>query len=505
VPHGHLNSERKKNIMAGIPSRVNASAREQVLSTDLNRIGNLAGRELMDSKLLRSTRADFYDPSTNAFNDFSAAAKATQATPLSGLTQPPSLDGIAHVFDMNIGAGEGQLPATPASSDVSGYQLLRWDAQTLTWPGGGAPDATNPLICLIVATPADALSDLQSRNILLDPILRTVSPQNCYKTTNPLATLSVIAGAAAAAPVAPAVPAGALALFEVYVPPAVADSTSFLPVRRAWRQIEFPGTSQNGIVKGCEPYLQLGTPYLLCGATAVHRLVIDGELISFQANGSPAAAADTVNAPIAAVGSDRPLYLYLCGGRNRPALNSSFATPGWQPIPVHLVVSRTAPDPLGYPAADLGIVAPTLAFPRAACCYIGLCFYGVGGTTNVPAFIDGDWIFAVQEVGAPGGGGARGFFEPLQTGAIVTTPFALGSLPAVSDRCLLSAAGATGNGLIYDSVGSLLVTTPVLSPGTPPIRIGSTSITSLGSSVAGGATLRPIPIAYSMNIPRLAR
>jgi hypothetical protein len=491
--------------MPGIPSRLNQTAREQVLTSDVNRIGDLAGRELMDSKLLRSTRADFYKPSTNTFDDFSAAGKAAQATPIAGLTQPPSLDGMAAVFDMALGAGEGQLPFTSANPDQSDYQILRWPAQTLTWPGGGAPDATNPLICLICATPADQLTDLQSRNILLDPILRTVSPQNCYKSTDPLATISVIAGAAAAAPVPPAVPAGALALFEVFVPPLASDSLAFLPVRRAWRQIEFPGTSQHGIVKGCEPTLTLSTPYLLMGLNSVHRIVIDGELLTFLGNGSAAAKADTVNAPIAAVGSDKPLYLYLCGGRNRPVLNYSYATPGWMPIPVHLVVSRTAPDPLGYPTADLGIATPTISFPRAACCYVGVCFYGVGGTTNVPAFIDGDWIFAVQEVGAPGGGGARGFSEPLQTGVITTIPFALGSLPSVSDRCLLSAAGATGNSLIYDSVGSLLVTTPVLSPGTPPIRIGLTSITSLGSSVAGGATLRPIPVGYNMNVPRLGR
>ena len=55
--------------MAGIPSRMNQSAREQILSSDLNRIGNLAGRELMDAAQARSVRADFYNPATNTFDD----------------------------------------------------------------------------------------------------------------------------------------------------------------------------------------------------------------------------------------------------------------------------------------------------------------------------------------------------------------------------------------------------------------------------------------------------
>ena len=140
--------------MAGIPSRMNQSAREQILSTDLNRIGNLAGREMMDAAQTRSVRADFYDPASGTFDDFGAGAKGTNSQPLSGTTQPPSLDGIAGVFDMDLGAGEGVLPSTPASADISGNQLLRWPAQTITWPAGGTPDATNPLICTVVAVRA---------------------------------------------------------------------------------------------------------------------------------------------------------------------------------------------------------------------------------------------------------------------------------------------------------------------------------------------------------------
>ena len=490
--------------MPGTPSRMNQTAREQILSTDLNRIGNLAGRELMDRASLRSVRADFYKPSTNAFDDFTAAGKTAQATPIAGLTRPPSFDGVAGVFDVDFGAGEAQLPATSSNPDLSAYELARWPAQRLTWPSAGNPDATNPKICLIVATPADVLADVQNRNILLNPDTREVSPEDVYKTSNPVATLSVVAGSALAAPLAPAVPAGALALFEVYVPALAADSTTFLPVRRAWRQIEFPGTSQHGIVKGCVPFLDNASA-LLALTGAVHRIVIDGELLTFSGTGTIVPVADTVTPPTAAPATnDRPLYLYLCGGRNQPCMDYTFAGAGGTPTPVRLVLSATAPDALGFPKAGLAIATPAITFPRAACCYVGVMFYAVGTTNGVPAAYDGDWIFAQRTI-STGGVGTRAFFEPLQTGAITTTPFTLASQPASSDVCILSAAGGGGVSSIYDSLGNLLDLNIALSGNTPPVHLSFYSMAHLGSSVAGGATLRPSPVGYNMNIPRLAR
>jgi hypothetical protein len=503
--------------MAGIPSRMNQTAREQVLATDLNRIGDLAGRELMDSKLLRSTRADFYKPSTNSFDDFAAVSKAAQATPIAGLTCPPSLDGIAAVFNMALGAGQGELPFTSTSPDQSDYQILRWPAQTLTWPGAGTPDATNPLICLIVATPADGLTDLQSRNILLDPILRTVSPQNVYKTTNPLATISVIAGAAAAAPVPPAVPAGSLALFEVYVPAAVADSTSFLPVRRAWRQIEFPGTSQHGIVKNCVPELSgsLRNLILPTSATAiVHRLVIDGELISFQGYGVVAAVSDANNAPVAAPATnDAVAYLYLCGGRNAPCLNYSYALPNWKPIPVAFIVSLTPPDMLGYPTADLATATPARTFPRAACCYVGVCFSVASGTANVPAFYDGDWIHSLQTI-TNGTLRFKGFKQAnLADLANSYTTFSLAAIPATATAMELQIGffeSGTQNVVFSTSAADADIFARLSSSAAAVldealIKLGSGSTIHYKADTSSTNAAMIMAAGWNMNIPRLAR
>ena len=500
--------------MAGIPSRMNQSAREQILSTDLNRIGTLAGRELMDAAQSRSVRADFYDPASGTFDDFGAGAKGTNSQPLSGTTQPPSLDGIAGVFDMDLGAGEGVLPATPANPDISGYQLLRWPAQTISWPGGGTPDATHPVICTVVATPGDQLADITSRNILLDPSLRTVAPQNVYKTSNPLATISVIAGTAATAPVPPTIPAGTLALFDVFVPPAVADSTAFLPVRRAWRVIEFPGTSQHGILHGCEPKLVLASAVLPLGNAVVHRLVIDGELLTFQGTGQAIVENDTASPPTnAPPGNDKPYYLYLCGGRHQPMMNYGPVALGGTPIPVHLVLSATAPDPLGYPKATLAIASPATAFPRAACVYIGLAFYGAGTGTNVRAYYDGDWIRgAVTQVATLQATVTNGFKEtPISTPEVSYTAWTLGSLPAVSPvvELFIAYAGSSSGDLASVSCGGGSDSFAIAQLGDEfqqrLVRIsGAQAATIYYKGVATGI-LSITPTAYKMNVPRLAR
>ena len=504
--------------MAGIPSRMNQSAREQILSSDLNRIGNLAGRELMDRAQARSVRADFYDPSTNTFEDFAAVSKVAQATPIAGLTIPPSLDGIAAQFNMNLGAGEAQLPVTPSGPDFSGYELLRWPIQTITWPLTGTPDATNPRICLIVATPADTLTDITSRNILLDPNLRTVAPQNVYKTSNPVATISVVVGTAAASPAIPAVPAGSLALFAVYVPPAVADSTSFYPVRMTWRQIEFPGTSQHGIVKGCVPSL---IDPNFNGIGGVNRIVIDGEMLTFACLQTLAIENDTSNTPgPAPAGNDMPTYLYLCGGRNYPILRQTVHPgpgPGGNIVPCVLLESTVFPDALGFPTANLATAAGTI--PRATCCYIGVRFRAAGALTNAPTIYDGDWIHAISRpAGATPCMFSIGFVEAAITGATGNCNIhpAVTSTMCDLSMCISDSAGA-GQVVIYGLAGTVItnemgfVTSP--SAGTGGILVARRPILGTGAthgtmSFNGGAattTVRVYATGYNMNIPRLAR
>jgi hypothetical protein len=503
---------------------MNQSNREEVISADLNRIGNLSGREMMNLAMRRSVRADFYNPATNAFDDLSSAGKATASAELSGLTRVPSLDGIAHTFDMSLGQGEGTLPANPSSADVSGNQLLRWPSQTVTWPSGGNPDATNAKICLIVATPADDLDDEVSRNTLVDPASRATVPANVFKTSNPLATISVVAGSAASSPVAPAVPSGTLALFEVYVPALATDSTAFLAVRRAWRSIEFPGTSQHGIVKGCVPSLQ-GTfasgPALLTFADQPHRLVIDGELLTFASSPSNWLTVDndTVTPPVAgAAGHDSPAYLYLCGGRNFPHLNYKMVSGGVTPVPVTFIASLTPPDSLGYPTASLAIATPSRAFPRASCCYVGLYFRNAGLTTMVPSFYDGDFIYSSQTVGAGSNPNLKGFLMPSQSATNAFAAYTFAGQPAISDIvdlaiCYQSSAAdqgffstsSTSAGQFWSQTISGVAGDPGFGYFSLKLALATNPFVIYVKSTGGNGTMYAVPAGYNMKIPRLAR
>lgn len=495
--------------MAGIPSRMNQSAREEWLSSDANRIGNLTGREKMDQLKLRSVRADFYAPATNAFDDFTAAGKAAQSAPLAGLTKPPSLEGITAVFDMNIGAGEGAMPGTSSSADISDYQILRWDAQRLTWPVGGTPDATNPLICLIYAIPADVPSDLQSRNILVDTLTRATVPANVYKTSNPVATLGVLAGVAGAVPVPPAVPAGALALLEVWVPALAADSTAFLPLRRAWRQIEFPGTSQHGIVKGCDLAWDPGMGADNGMKAGVHRIAIDGELLTFSLALSIPLVSDTLN-PIgnAPAGNDAPSYIYVCGGRLAPVRSMLLGTILY---PIALVESLTAPDALGYPSADLRIAAPAMTFPRGACCYVGVRMRSAGGVTSVPAFCEGDWIYSMKTVATAD---LKGFLMLPQAATNAYAPYTFAGQPAPSSAVDLSVYYYTtpaDQGFFSTTATSAGNFAKFLFTNSYGYSVGhklgivANPFVIYIMSTGGNGNMIVVPAGYNMNVPRLAR
>ena len=495
--------------MPGTPSRMNQTAREQILSNDLNRIGNLAGRELMDRASARSVRADFYNPATGTFDDFTAGGKSAQAVPLSGASVPPSLDGIAGQFAMSLGHGQCELPGVASSADVSTYQLLRWDAQTVAWPPAGAPDPTNPKICLIVATPADANVDLESRNILLDPVTRAVSPQNCWKTSNPVAAISVVVGMAAAAPLAPPVPAGAMALLEVYIPALAVDSTAFQPTRRA-------GTSQHGILKGCVPTISGAGIFLPSNKT--NRLVMDGELITFQAAASlRIVTADSAHPPSAApAGNDKPFYLYLCGGRTAPF--SSTTVSGGYRVPVVGVLSSLAPDQFGYPTAALSITygGGAVTFPQSACLYIGIGFYAAGSSTPVASIYDDDWIRSLQTV-TNGTLRFKGFKQAdLANLAATYTAFPLAGIPATATAMELRLGfveAATQNVLFSDDGGDTGVFARLSTVAASNIYDTESLILSAASSIyykadvsiAHTNSAMIMAAAWNMNIPRIGR
>ena len=517
--------------MAGSKTHMIQNPREEVISPDLTRIGQLAAREQQNADMARAVRADFYQPHLTApvIDDFGSSDRGAAAGPIAAALSPPSLDAIAGSFNMQLGAGEVEVldPTNPGGTDVSPWSVARWVAQTITWPLLANPDATNPKIATIIATPADVQNDQQSRNILLNPSTRQMQPQNVYKTSDPAATISVIAGSATNPAFPATLPAGAVALFDLLMPPGATQSSQFLITRRCWRNIEFPGTSQHGILKGCVPTWAYAnestgaTAQLITGAT-VHRPIIDGELLTFAAFGYLTAVADTANPPgTAPAGNDLPTYLYLCGGRNWPCC--TFAFGGAAASPVLLIESTTPPDCMGYPSAPLGYGGQTIG--QNAALFIGNGFRIAGTTLSKSLFYDGDFVrpqaSTVTLCGFHVGAG-----DHFTMGSTTPVSLAMGGIPANTTVLELQAMidgtattypqilsvlnGIGGGPAIYATIPAANGAATVASVQSAAARIarpGSDTIqyTAVDNASPSNATVDIRPAAYNMNIPRLGR
>ena len=514
--------------MAGSKTHFIQNAREMVVSTDLTRIGQLAAREQQNADMANSVRADFYNPATGTFDDFGGTNRGAAYEAIPSALVAPSLDAIGGSWNMAIGAGEVEGPQSGVTSpDVSSYGVTRWLAQTITWPG--APSNVNPSIATIYVVPADAQADQASRNILLDPVARTYEPRNVYKTSNPSGTIGVVVGTPAAVPLPPlavALPTNAIALFDVYMPTTATSSANFMITRRCWRRIEFPGTSQHGIVKGCVPtwaYAAEATgasPQVL--TAAINRLVIDGELLTFAfAGGAVTFSSDTNNSPgaTAPAGNDMPTYLYLCGGRHWPW---SYAVPVWG------VESLTPPDSMGYPSAALAIAAGggSSTIPRNAAVYIGIAARVAGSTRSKSLFYDGDWVrpqdSTVKICGFHFNAG-----DHFTTGSVSNVSLVIGGIPASATVLELQASmvGATAAGsaqalIVLNGIAggyALEVALPgnatgvditsyvesararIARPASDTIQYSATYANTVSS-----ATVDIRVTGYNMNVPRIA-
>lgn len=369
--------------MSGIgTSREKINARETVLSSDFNRMQSLASRDLQN--LLADASAD------------------VGGTPITGLSGPCSLVGVIATFTMTLQAAQA-LCWNPGDSsltvDDSDYELARWAQTVLTF---GGPSG-NPRIDLVVVTPAAVDTDQQSRNVLIDPVARTITPQSVFKTTNPVATLAVVAGTPGTSPVPPAVPAGAFALFEVYVPTGASDATGFSVVPRMFRRAPFPWSNFSGIVSGFVPQWDLSVNPATTSSTISFdalsdcKVVIDGEVIEtlgvslevFQDAGSanPFASAAPTH-------WHKPYFLYACGGRHAPQKGPVLSAP------VIIVESTTPPFPsTGRPTA--AITTARGVAPVNACVYIGLGFANANTSFRLPCVMDEEFtnVLATSVVG----------------------------------------------------------------------------------------------------------
>ena len=260
------------------------NAREQAISTDINRLQKLASREAQNLLLNAGRRDDFTD---------------TAGAPLRGVTGGiveradvlGTIAGTSGNYNVSIGAGQAFMDIAAPDADSSEYSVVRWGNTVATI----APDAGTFRVDLIVAEPAMAPADLQSRNILVDPVLRTITPADVYKTSNPVATLNVIPGTPGD-PSAPAVPAGSVALWEVISYNTDVDSTTYRFIPRLWRRVESFG-SCHAILENCVPadggvHLESVSDPPALAYGKVHRAMTQGKVLAELCE--PASAPDPV-------------------------------------------------------------------------------------------------------------------------------------------------------------------------------------------------------------------
>lgn len=404
--------------MAGVPlSQVVFNAREEDVSSDLDRAQSLLSRDVQNIHGGMSGSIDAADP------QHAAGLLTANGAPITGANSLATLNPVAASFNMTLGPGDAFVQdATGIGADDSAYKALRWPQQVVTF---GAP-AGQPRIDIVVATPATVLADSASRNILVDPVARTVTSASVFKTMNPTATIAVVAGTASATPVPPATPTGAVVLFYVYVPNGATAASGFFWQRGLWRRATFPWTCMGGVISGMNLLWDLSVDATVANSSlaisGVHRVVIDGEVLEFEAACSTANGGviqDTGANPFgtsAPSTHDRPYYIYAVGGRHNPYLVRT----GSQLSPIVLVESLVAPDiATGKPQGTL----VTAQFPTVTngATYVGLGFTVAnsirrracvmdGSMTHVPAATEnvggvtltgGGFVDAVSTLSAP--------------------------------------------------------------------------------------------------------
>ena len=296
------------------------------------------------------------------------------AAPRNGvLGDYPTITAIAGTFTATLNTTFGSPVtgfhnAVSSDADQGSYRVLRGAVPvTLAF----AAPAASPRIDLVIMSHATVDSGSQVRNILVDPVARSVVPQLVPKTRDPVSTFSVVTGTAAAAPVAPTATAGTLALFRVFVPAGAADATTFQFARAA--PVLLPAQSGGPVEHGplITPVLSTlrpaGAP-LDRGSVIITRNAtlgtpafwIDGELVRNTGTGSATVENDALSNPFdpanvpalnggapalgAAAVFGKAAYLYAYGGRQNP-----------HPSGIGFVVSLTQPRADGTPTSAVRV------------------------------------------------------------------------------------------------------------------------------------------------------
>jgi hypothetical protein len=446
--------------------RVFENAREELLSSDVNRSSQLGSTALQDELLNDSIDSN--------------------GVPISHYTRVPSISGVAGGFTVTISSGEAlQYDASISDADSSQMSVLQWPQQNVLV---ATPDPSSGRVDVLYAVPAMVGSDPSVRNILQDPTTRAFGPATVMKTQRPTATLGIATGTPAGTPTPPSVPSGALALAEIYVPAAAPDSTTFGFTPRLSRRTLFPftggqqGSPMCGVIRGCTPGQKVVVGVVAWSevATDDNMCVVDGQIFEFRRAGL-IGTPDTLANPFASAApalSSRPFFIYLAGGRSLPQAGSSTS-------PLILIESTTPPDPAsGRPTAALG--TPRGNTMSALC--IGAAFVKFGSVNRqVLAWADeGRWVQGRTEVLEEQIGAA---------GATVT----LASAPATAEIAKVHVFAADDGTPGIVTVGNESV--PTRAPRSVDVPISSKTFPQAFD--AHGTSTSPLVLGYRIPIRRV--
>lgn len=391
-------------------SKVNFFPFEQALSSDVNRIQQLASRELLDM-LMKSGGRDAESKDSDGTPNYAGAGGGG---PIVGCDEQPGIvSPISNsTFQLTVSKGQAYRSTTPISPDDSAFNVLRWNQTTLSF----SPPAVQDRIDMIIARPGVQQADPLLRNILLDPVARTVAQQTVNKTQNPLATLVVVPGTPAAnAGISLTVPelVDGILLFEVFVGAGAASAVDFVITPQCFRRAFGPISSYTGVMAGCEMRWQEGNelggsdvlPFISPAVerTPIHRVCIDGEVLTYGLfEGSTVGIGtrpDLNNHPFtspAPLDNDEVFYVYACGGRHA-RLADRGTTLGPMGPPFILIASKTVPVGGRASAAlrtDVQTNGADTVIPPLATCFIG-CGWKVADSTNSKSILqEGDWFYA---------------------------------------------------------------------------------------------------------------
>lgn len=445
------------------------NAREQLLTGDIMRLQALANRDIQN----------LFGDETRADQD---GAFTTAQPPVSSLVNEPTWtpSSTPGNFTATIGAGSGfqQLDPGGLGPDQTPYQVLRW---TPTLVSFSTPDTTNGRIDTVYLVAGMLAVDVESRNILTDPVARTSGIQSVNKTNNPATSVLVQTGVAAPIPVPPVIPAGSVALFDIYVPPSAASASIFAnPLLRLNRRAPFPWSSMTGVIAGMQ--LQWDQQANPASASAVmsiplaaHKIVIDGEVISWGGSflTGQNIQADSTASPFASPAPStnaKVYYIYAVGGRSLPRASN------WNILdatfnPVILVESMQAPNPgTAVPGGSLTVLINGTPTSVSKACLIGVGYIAQNTSFRLACVMTGDMIYVA----------GAGLLVNVSVSGATANPallpaIAVGSIPAGAQKahvCFTATAnaGTPGRTGIYSgSAGAISPTS--LTGGTGMLTV----------------------------------